>query len=52
MKLTDIYLTAIIGASFLLFASLDHNPLSPTTGYIAAVLIVLFAGFNKELKKD
>lgn len=52
MKTTDIYLTGIIGSSFLLFAALESNPLSFTTAILGAITIVLIAGFSKEIKKD
>lgn len=52
MKTTDNYLIGIVCSSFLLFASLENNPLSFTTAVLGAITIVLIVGFNKELKKD
>ena len=52
MKTTDIYLVAILAATFLTFASFYNNPLSFTTGLLIAITLTLIFGFNKQLSKD
>jgi len=48
---SDNYLLAILGTSFLLFASLEHNPLSLTTGILFGATVMLIANGLKTLRK-
>jgi hypothetical protein len=49
---SDNYLLAILGTSFLLFASFYNNPLSLTSGILIGAMVMLVAGLNNQLKKD